>query len=244
MSYPLFIILGVLPSFIWLLFYLRKDVHPESKRMVLRIFFYGLLVALPVAFIEIGIINFLKELSLSSFLLALLSTFLGVALIEEFFKYLVVKEKVLNHPEFDEPIDVVLYMIIAALGFAAAENILILFAHNPPFCFGQIIIYNPLMGGLIITVLRFLGATFLHTLCSGIVGYFLAIGIFETKKRNFFLVLGLITATLLHGLYNFAIEEIKEPFSFAIPFIILISLAIFLFFAFKRLKKMKSTCRI
>jgi len=31
MIYALFVIFGLLPSVVWLLFYLKKDVHPESK---------------------------------------------------------------------------------------------------------------------------------------------------------------------------------------------------------------------
>jgi RsiW-degrading membrane proteinase PrsW (M82 family) len=42
----------------------------------------------------------------------------------EIFKYLVVRFKVIKNPAFDEPTDIMLYMIIAALGFAAVENIL------------------------------------------------------------------------------------------------------------------------
>jgi RsiW-degrading membrane proteinase PrsW (M82 family) len=36
-----------------------------------------------------------------------------------------VRLKALRDPEFDEPIDAMLYMIIVALGFATIENILV-----------------------------------------------------------------------------------------------------------------------
>ena len=235
MSYPFYIFFGVLPSFIWLLFYLRKDSHPESNQMVLKIFFYGMLAALPAILLEMGILKVFTELKLSLVLLTFLNVFIGIALVEELLKYLVVREKVLDHPEFDEPIDVMLYMIIAALGFAAAENILILFSLGPAFLFGEV---------FTISVLRFWGATFLHALCSGTLGYFLALSIFETKKRGMLLMSGVGIATLLHGLYNFSIMELERIFSWLIPIVILISLAIFLTFAFKRLKKLKSTCKI
>jgi RsiW-degrading membrane proteinase PrsW (M82 family) len=235
MSYPLYIFFGVLPSLIWLLFYLRKDSHPESNQMVLKIFFYGILAALPAILLEMGILKVFTELKLSLILLTFLNVFIGIALVEELLKYLVVRKKVLDHPEFDEPIDVMLYMIIAALGFAAAENILILFSLGPAFLFGEV---------FTISVLRFLGATFLHALCSGTLGYFLALSIFETKKRSVLLIIGVGIATLLHGLYNFSIMELERIFSWLIPIVILISLAIFLTFAFKRLKKIKSTCKI
>ncbi len=235
MTYPFCIIFGVLPSIIWLLFYLRKDRHPESNPMVLKIFFYGMLVALPAVFLEIGAFKFFSQFNLPVFFVTFLNTFIGVALIEETLKYLVVKEKILNSAEFDEPVDVVLYMIIAALGFAALENILILFPLGPVFFFSK---------ALSISVFRFLGATFLHALCSGLIGYFLALSLFETKKREFFVVLGLGISILLHGLYNLYIMEIEGVLKFSIPLIILIGLAIFLTSGFKKLHKMKSVCKI
>lgn len=235
MSYPLYIVLGVLPSIIWLLFYLRKDAHPESNRMVLKIFFYGMLIALPAVFLEMGIFSVIGELKFSPSIVTILNTFLGVALIEEVLKYLVVREKVLNNPEFDEPIDVMLYMIIVALGFAAVENILILFGLAPTFLIAE---------ALSISLFRFLGATFLHALVSGTVGFFIAISLFETKKRTQLIALGLGLAIILHGLYNFAIIKTEGNLKLLIPLIIIIGLAIFVSFSFKKLNKLKSVCKI
>jgi RsiW-degrading membrane proteinase PrsW (M82 family) len=120
MSSPFYIFFGVLPSIIWLLFYLRKDAHPESNRMILRVFFSGMLIAVPTVFIELGFLEEIEKLSFSPFWLSILKIFVAVALIEELLKYLLVKINVLGHHEFDEPLDTMLYMIIAALGFAAS----------------------------------------------------------------------------------------------------------------------------
>jgi len=193
-------------------------------------------MALPAILLEMGIIRFLEELKLPLILLSFLNVFIGIALVEELLKYWVVKKEVLNHAEFDEPIDALLYMIIAALGFAAAENILILCSLGPTFLFGNV---------LIVSILRFWGATFLHVLASGVIGYSLALSVFETKKKVRLLSSGIIAATLLHGFYNFSIMELQGSFaSLLAPIVILIGLAIFLALAFKRLKKMKSVCKI
>ena len=235
MTYPLYIIFGVLPSFIWLLFYLRKDSHPESNRMILKIFFYGMIAAIPAILLEMGIIGEVSKLNLSPIFLSILNIFIGVALVEEFLKYLVVRGKVLRNSEFDEPIDVLLYMIIAALGFATSENILILFSLGPTFLFSE---------AMSVTAFRFLGATFLHALSSGVLGFFLALSFFDLKNRGKFLLLGIALATLLHGIYNFAIIKIEGILAFLIPILLLLSLAIFLTWGFKRLKKIKSVCKI
>jgi len=239
MTYPLYIFFGVLPSVIWLLFYLRKDVHPEPNSQIIKIFFYGMLAAIPAVFLEKGIFEITLHAPISNlfspFFIIIFNSLIGVALIEEALKYLVVKEKILKSAEFDEPTDALLYMIIAALGFAALENILILIPLGPAFLLGE---------AFSITAARFLGATFLHALCSGTVGFFLALSFFETKNRIPLLVVGLGIACLLHGLYNFSIMEIEGNLRFLIPVIILISLALFVSLGFKRLKKMKSICKI
>lgn len=235
MSYSLYAFFGVLPSIIWLLFYLRKDVHPESNHMVLRIFFYGMLAAFPALLFELGIQSELAKLNISTNIITILNVFIAVALVEESLKYLVVKGKVLVSSELDEPIDIMLYMIIAALGFAAVENILILFSLGPVFLIGN---------AFSISVLRFVGATFLHALVSGTMGYFLALSIFEIKNRIKYVLLGLGIAVFLHGLYNFSIIDIRDELSFLIPVLILLGLASFLTFGFQRLKKIKSICKI
>lgn len=235
MSYPICLFFGIIPSVIWLLFYLRKDAHPESNRMVLKIFLYGMLIALPTALIELGISEETKKLTLSSFPLSLINIFLGVALIEEFLKYLVVREKVLDHHEFDEPLDTMLYMIISALGFAASENILIFFNLSQ---------VSFLHAAVEMSASRFISATFLHALCSGTFGYFLAMSFYEQKNKLKFTILGLGISVLLHGLYNFSIMNLESPLNFLIPMVILVVLAIFVSLGFGRLKKIKSVCKI
>jgi len=235
MTYPFYIFFGLAPSIIWLLFYLRKDQHPESNRMIIKIFLYGVLAALPAVFLEVGIFQEFKKLPLSPALITILNVFIGVALVEEVLKYLVVRGKVVKSPELDEPLDLMLYMIIAALGFAALENILILFPLGPTFLIGQV---------FSISALRFVGATFLHALCSGTIGYFMALSFCETKNRTGLFILGLGISVFLHGLYNFSIIELEGFLKVLIPIVIIIVLAIFVSFGFTKLRKIKSICKI
>jgi RsiW-degrading membrane proteinase PrsW (M82 family) len=237
MNYLFYIIFALAPSVIWLLFFLRKDVHPESNRMILIVFSFGILAAIPAALIEMGFLQILQDFIKSSILFLILSVFIGVALIEEVFKYLVVKGGVFTNPEFDEPIDVLLYMIIAALGFAVTENLLILSPISEPFQF-------QFWETLTISAFRFIGATFLHALCSGTLGYFLAISFLKTRERFKLLFFGFSLTILLHGLYNFSIMKIEGNLRFAIPIAILMTLAIFVSLGFQKLKKIKSICLI
>lgn len=244
MSYFLFFILGILPSIIWLLFFLREDAHPESNRMIIKVFSYGIiaafLAALSEAIFESGFLKLSSKIFFPSVIILFLNVFVGVSLIEEFFKYLVVRTKAISDPEFDEPLDAMLYMIIAGLGFAAVENVLYLFTSGPSF---------DILETLTLTLFRFLGATFLHALCSGTLGFFLALSFFETKNKFKLVIFGLVIATSLHGIYNFFIIKIGENLETAIPGIILIgfiliTLGIFVFLGFKKLKTMASVCKI
>ncbi len=218
---------GFLPSIIWLFFYLRKDAHPESNRMILKIFFLGMLAAFFAIFLEKGF----QLITSRPFLVI----FFGGALIEEYLKYLVVKLGVFKNSEMDEPTDLLLYMIISALGFAALENILVLTNYHP--------ILTPVKA-LKLMGWRFVSATFLHALCSGTLGYFLALSFFHIRQRKRFFLAGLGIVTTLHGLYNWSIMKIEGPEKFILPFFVLIILAWLVSFWFKKLKRLKSVCEI
>lgn len=229
------IALAFLPSILWLLFYLRKDAHPESNPMVIKIFLYGMLSALPAILIQFGFFQWSSLLPFP-YLVPLINTFLGVAFVEEYIKYLVARDKVFRTSELDEPLDVMLYMIISALGFAALENILKFLS---PAVFNL-----PLQDTLKIATFVFISSTFLHALSSGIFGFFLALGSYETKKRGWYFFVGLSVAIISHGVYNFLILTENYPLNFVGPLLIIVILATSVSLAIKRLKKIKSVCKI
>ena len=166
---------------------------------------------------------------------ALIATFVP-AIVEEYLKYGIVRSRIIKNPEFDEPVDIVLYLIIAALGFAAVENLLVLM-QTPVMPIGE--------AASIITV-RFLGATFLHALAAGITGYFLALGILRSKKRKFYIFAGLALAILCHACYNYLITCASSTGSLIylqLTILLLIGMAVFLGKGFVKLKKQLSICK-
>ena len=63
--YPLFLtLLGFTPSLIWLSFYLKKDVHPEPKRMVIKVFILGMGSAFLAALLGILLSDLIQKLNL------------------------------------------------------------------------------------------------------------------------------------------------------------------------------------
>ena len=141
----LYIIFGVLPSLVWLLYYLKKDLHPEPKKMILKVFLYGAAVTLPALLIQIGLAELSKQLQQFYFFktfpvaIDIIKWFIVIALTEEILKYAVVKFTVLKDSVLDEPLDVMLYMVVVALGFSAMENILYLFSPVQNMTFNAII---------------------------------------------------------------------------------------------------------
>ncbi|MBU4338179.1 PrsW family intramembrane metalloprotease [Patescibacteria group bacterium] len=212
-NYFLAIVLGILPSAAWLAFYLRKDIHPEPKKWLLLIFLAGVAIVPLVIVIEwqaIGFFNFLNSALpdfFNSFAKNLAIVFIGIAAIEEFFKYLIVRLAMKHNPVFDEPEDAMIYMIVAALGFAAVENIMVMLLFAPTFFF------DPALP-IYILALRFIGATFIHTLASAIIGFYYALSLCERDRcptnPRLLIAKGFTIAILLHGVFNYFIIISKE----------------------------------
>lgn len=200
--------------------------------MILKVFILGILAACLAAVVEVSVLNFFTGRSL---IFVILESFLLVALVEEFAKYFVVKIYVFPSPELDEPLDVMLYMVISALGFATFENMILFFAAEHPYAVGAAFSF---------AILRFLGAVFLHTLTSGALGYFIALSFCAVKNKKKLYLTGFVIAIVLHGIFNIAITQLTGFWQYTVPAIIIIGLAIFTTIGFIRLKKMKSICRI
>ncbi len=234
-NYLFFVYFGLMPSFVWLAYYLRKDSHPEPKSMITRVFLLGMLSSIPALFLELGFQSLLERFNLPAQVSYLLFIFVGIALVEELCKFLAVRMSVFSSSALDEPVDIMVYMVISALGFAALENILVLMGLG---------ISAPLTQIAALSGVRFLGATFLHTLASAILGYFLALSYATKKQRIFNILKAFAFAILLHGGFNFYILESQGYLPFLIPLGIFLITAFFISLAFSRLKKMKSTCVI
>ena len=228
-TYLLLFLFAIAPSLIWLAFYLRKDAHPEPNRMILNVFLLGALVAIPAIFAETFLEEFLVSLALPRLAFLLIYFLLGIAFVEEVLKYFAVRIGALSSPALDEPVDVMIYMVVAALGFAALENIMLLFGLIKTYPASDIFLVNSI---------RFVEAVFLHALASGLFGYSLALAIFQKKHARLLAISGLVLATLLHGLFNFYIFTIggKNFFSLLFPVLPLLLIGIIVSGEFRRLK--------
>src|SRR3989344_4706272 len=178
----LLVTLGLAPSLVWLSFYLRKDCHPEPKYLLTKAFLMGIIISPLAILLQLGFSELRTLVGLEVFSQGTPAFFLWSSFVEEFLKFFAIYLVIVWSPEFDEPVDGMIYMISAALGFAAIENMLVMFNLMPD---GAGTALNTL-------ALRFIGATLLHALASGLMGYFLAM------------------ATLFHAAFNMLIAFAQE----------------------------------
>lgn len=116
---------------------------------------------------------------------------------EEFLKLLLTYNICLRRKVNDEPIDASIYLLTAALGFAAIETTLFL---TTPLNQGHLI------DSLIATNFRSIGPMLIHLVSSATLGLFIGLAFYKSKiKKLLYLLFGFITAVFLHSLFNFFI---------------------------------------
>ncbi len=229
-------LLGIIPAFIWLWFWLREDAeHPEPRSFILLTFFYGALsvlfaLALQLVFnssLGIGGTSTVAELPFFHAFI-IVCVWAGI---EEFVKYFAAWHGGLKKTITDEAVDVPIYMISAALGFAALENTLFLI--------------SPLLDGNLIqiiatTKLRFVGAMLVHVASSALIGIFAGYSLFFSKSmRRRYVYSGFILATVLHALFNlFIIKGSQNSF---VGFLLIWLFVVVIIVLFERIKKIKVT---
>jgi len=230
----IYLVLAFLPCLVWLFFFLSKDHQPEPKKVILKVFIAGMLATIPAILVQLGIQPFLEDAS------EVVRYFLIVGISEEFFKYFAFRLTAQKSEYLDEPVDILVYMIIASLGFATAENIILFFQ-----------VQFDLVQSIYLSIIRFM-SSFLHALASGVFAFFIAVSFYQTKKRHLLFGLGFILAVVIHGLFNFSIEystiDYKGDVVWAPTIVVIITLLtvcyILLRQAFKKLNKVKTICKI
>lgn len=202
---------GVLPALLWLAFWLLEDKkNPEPKRFIFLAFLAGMTTIPVVLMLERIVQNQAVGAGLPKEHIFVLFAW---AFIEEAFKFGAAYLAALHWDVFDEPVDAIIYMITAALGFAALENALFLAA---PLEQGQV------LQTIITGDLRFVGATLLHILSSATVGLVIAYAFYKpAATRRLAAGLGVILAATLHTVFNFFILSKSHQGATFLVFLIL-----------------------
>ena len=215
MTYLLFLFAVTPPLFLAYLIYKFERYEKAPVGVCLRVFFYGCLTVIPVIIIEPIVIAFINSL--------FFQIFLGVALVEEYFKFLVVKNYAYKRESFNEPFDGIVYAVIASLGFALVENI--------GYVFG-----SAEEEQLFTAIARMFTAIPLHALAGVLMGYFLGKAKFDKSNEKTLIVKGLLSAIILHTAYDYFLLQDNSNlviFSF-------VSLVVAFYIAKKSIKKSRS----
>ncbi len=219
------ILVSVIPPLILLAYIYKLDaIEHEPVSMLVKIFIFGMLATIPAIILEVIGDTILIIFGIYSLpgLYTPLIVFLVVAPAEEFCKRSAARLIAWNSPEFNYRFDAVVYWMSAALGFAAAENIIYLF--DVPF--------TQLLSAAAVRMIP------VHTICGLFMGHYLgqakaaeAAGNAPLKKR--YMRLSLIIPILIHGCYDFGVSVDSS----IIPSLTLLGVVILTSTAFRSLKR-------
>jgi len=209
---------GMIPSLLWLWFWLKEEENPEPKMLLTIVFIMGMIAVIIVLPIEKFIMNHVGSNDLRTILWA--ST-------EEILKYLAVLVVLYKTNNTNKPIDWPIYLVTAALGFAALENSLFLI--KPLSVDGSML---SLLTATSLGQLRFLGANLLHTVSSGMIGIAIGLSFFMNRVvRKWFLFVGLLIAITLHSAFNFfIIKNNGSDFMQAFAYLWVVTIIVMLLF--------------
>ena len=204
----LLFVLAVAPSAVLMWYIWKKDtVEKEPFGLLAKLFGFGALTVISAIILELGAEALFGIILGDGVLYTLVENFIGVALIEELGKYVVLRKVTWKHPEFNYTFDAVVYAVAASLGFATVENIMYVF-----------------MNGVGTAVLRAVISVPGHCAFSVFMGYYYGRArrchaYNDEKGARHFLRLALLVPTLLHGAFDFCLT--MESGVFLLAFLIL-----------------------
>jgi RsiW-degrading membrane proteinase PrsW (M82 family) len=178
--------IALAPGIAIALYIYLKDKHEREPISLLLIsFLYGALSTLVTLLISWPVhahFVFEKDNVFDQFI----NAFFGVALIEEFSKFIFIRFILYRNKNFNEPFDGIVYALMVSMGFATLENVLYTFNY-----------------GFETGVLRMFTAVPAHATFGILMGYFLGKAKFDHKNEGLLALLALSIATLFHGAYDY-----------------------------------------
>lgn len=186
MNFLALLSLALAPGFAIGLYIYLKDKHEREPIHLLVIsFFYGSLSTL-ITYVISNRLNKFLFTEKADVIDQFYEAFLKVGLIEEFSKLIFVRFILYYNKNFNEPFDGIVYAVMVGMGFATVENIIYVFEQ-----------------GFVTGVMRMFTAVPAHAAFAVIMGYFLGKAKFAKRKEFYYTILALLTATLLHGAYDY-----------------------------------------
>jgi protease PrsW len=165
----------------------RKDKYEKEPRlMLLACFLWGCISTIPAI---IGQMYFKHLENENSLIQTFIFSFFIIAITEELSKFFFLRFYAYPKDDFNEPIDGIVYAVMIGMGFATLENVLYTFSSGN--------------GGWGTAFGRALTAVPAHGVFAVVMGSYVGLAKFVPKKRNAYMLQGVLLAILFHGLYDF-----------------------------------------
>lgn len=195
------LLIGIIsPAFLLYLIYIRtqKDKDINIAVSVIRCFILGMLIVLPISFLEETL---MKQGLPTANLGIMLSNLLIIAPLEELGKLAIVFSIIKNKINLKTPPNLIIFSVAGAMGFALIENI--------------IYVAN---GGIATGLLRAISSVPMHASTAVIIGIFGGYEIIGNNKNHWWI--GFLIAVLMHTFYNVYTMFFSNSFLFVGIFII------------------------
>lgn len=183
------LVLAIAPTIAIMVFIYNKDRYDkEPKLLLLKLFFFGILTIIPTVLFERMFIFDIENVMNSSLLSIFLHSLIGIALVEEGFKYVALRLGTRKCKYFNQMYDSIVYSVSVSLGFATVENIM------------YVLSYGGKAG-----IMRSLTAVPGHAIFGITMGYYLGMATFTfvKHKKKIYMTMSLLMPILLHGIYDF-----------------------------------------
>lgn len=207
---------GILPSLVWLWFWQKQDHEcPEPTGLIIISFVAGMIVVyfvfplqklilgqMPAIMDQVSALAHAFSFNLPDQETVRITLWAGV---EELAKYITVFFIAFKSRDFNEPVDAIIYLLTAALGFTAMENALYILKD---------LAHSGTIDTVLNSELRFIGASLVHTVSSAIIGIALALAFYAPRFIQIIAgLIGVMGATVLHAYFNLSIMEVSGTLS-------------------------------
>ena len=213
---PTLLLISVIPVIILCFYIYNKDRDKEPGNLLRKVFLLGMASVIPILLLELFVNYFISTSDNFNLIGLFIATIVGVGLIEELFKWLVVYKTVYNHREFNHSYDAIVYSVFSSLGFALVENIAFV-----------------IMNGVGVGIFRAILTVPSHACDAVIMGYYFGLSKQEEykgnqKKSNRYMLCSLIYPILAHTIYDYFIFADRPLFYVLfIVFIIILYMSCF-----------------
>lgn len=184
--------IAFVPSLAWLVFVLKKDIHPERVRDICFVFIIGILSAIPILMVGFFVQSTVATSGID--ISPLWVSFVTGAVNEELMKVVLLYFFAMTAQFWDEPIDIFIYAATIALGFAGIENFVVALTR-----------LESIGGGLEqLLLIRSITAVLVHIMSTFFFGY--ALAVYRDNRNILILLTGALASIGFHGLYNYAVQ--------------------------------------